>query len=173
MVYLTPAHRVNGSRTAAGCFTVANAPRIILIRSPWQRRSPLTLEAEPLVLLVDDDGNTRRGYAELLESRGFRVMEAGTASDAFACCGEQTPDVVVTDIALPDGDGFELAADLRVQLAASNVPILAMTAYWATDVHERAARAGITAILAKPCQPEHLVAELHRVLRKAPPVHHE
>jgi CheY-like chemotaxis protein len=134
---------------------------------------PLTLEAEPLVLLVDDDGNTRRGYAELLESRGFRVMVAGSASDAFARCSEQAPDVVVTDIALPDGDGFELAADLRVQLAASNVPILAMTAYWATDVHERAARAGITAILAKPCQPEHLVAELRRVLRKSPPVQHE
>ena len=131
------------------------------------------MEAGSLVLLVDDDDNTRRGYAELLESRGFRVMGAGSAADAFARCSEQTPDVVVTDIALPDGDGFELAADLRVQLAASNVPILAMTAYWATDVHERAARAGITAILAKPCQPEHLVAELRRVLRKSPPVHHE
>jgi DNA-binding response OmpR family regulator len=131
------------------------------------------VEAEPLVLLVDDDGNTRRGYAELLESRGFRVMVAGSANDAFARSREHTPDVVVTDIALPDGDGFELAADLRVQLAPSTVPILAMTAYWATDVHERAARAGITAILAKPCQPEHLVAELRRVLRKVPPVPHE
>jgi CheY-like chemotaxis protein len=131
------------------------------------------VEAQPLVLLVDDDGNTRRGYGELLESRGFRVMMAGTATEAMARCREHTPDAVVTDIALPDGDGFELAADLRVQLAASKVPILAMTAYWATDVHERAARAGITAILAKPCQPEHLIAELRRVLRKSVPAQQE
>jgi AmiR/NasT family two-component response regulator len=41
-----------------------------------------------------------------------------------------------------------------------------MTAYWATDVHERADRAGITAILLKPCQPEHLIAELQRVLQR-------
>jgi CheY-like chemotaxis protein len=48
-----------------------------------------------------------------------------------------------------------------------------MTAYWAADVHERAERAGITAVLAKPCQPEHLVAELQRVLRKSLPAGRE
>lgn len=126
--------------------------------------------ARTLVLLVDDDGNARGGYAELLESRGFQVMAAGTATDAIARCRERTPAVVVTDIALPDRDGFELAADLRLQPGFRDVPILAMTAFWATDVHERAERAGITAILAKPCQPEHLVAELQRVLRRLPPV---
>jgi CheY-like chemotaxis protein len=42
-----------------------------------------------------------------------------------------------------------------------------MTAYWAADVHERADRAGMTAILMKPCQPDHLIAELHRVLQRA------
>jgi two-component system, cell cycle response regulator DivK len=130
------------------------------------------VEAETLVLLVDDDGNARGGYAELLESRGFHVIAAGTASDAIARCRDRTPDVVVTDIALPDRDGFELAADLRLRPGFRDVPILAMTAFWATDVHDRAARAGITAILAKPCQPDHLVAELRRVLRKPPAVPH-
>ena len=130
------------------------------------------MEAEPLVLLVDDDRNAREGYAEVLESQGFRVMEAGDARDAIARCHERTPDVVVTDIALPHRDGFELAADLRVLPALREVPILAMTAYWATDVHERAIRAGITAILAKPCQPDHLIAELRRALREPPEARH-
>lgn len=126
------------------------------------------METEPLVLLVDDDSNARTGYAELLEGGGFRVMVAGTAKDALARCHERAPDVVVTDISLPDGDGFELAADLRCQAALREIPILAMTAYWATDVHQRAKRAGITAVLAKPCQPDHLIAELRRVLRSSP-----
>lgn len=126
------------------------------------------METEPLVLLVDDDRNAREGYAELLASRGFRVMEAGNARDAVARCQERVPDVVVTDIALPQRDGFELATDLRVVAALRDIPILAMTAYWATDVHDRAVRAGITAILAKPCQPDHLVAELRRALRQSP-----
>ena len=79
---------------------------------------------------------------------------------------ELDPDVVVTDIALPGRDGFSLAADLRLLARTSGIPIVAMTAYWAADVHERADRAGMTSILMKPCQPDHLIAELHRVLRR-------
>lgn len=124
--------------------------------------------ARPLVLLIDDDRSTRGGYAEFLESRGFRTVVAANASDAIARCREHAPDVVVTDIALLDQDGFDLAMVLRSQPGVGAVPILGMTGFWETDVHERAARAGITAILAKPCQPEHLVAELQRVLKKAP-----
>jgi CheY-like chemotaxis protein len=131
------------------------------------------VEPKPLVLLVDDDLNARAGYAELLESRGFHVIVAGSAGDALAQSLERMPDAVITDIALPDRDGFELAADLRCRPSARVVPILAMTAYWAADVHERAERAGITAVLAKPCQPEHLVAELQRVLRKSLPAGRE
>jgi CheY-like chemotaxis protein len=124
------------------------------------------VQAGSVVLLVDDDVNARNGYAELLEGRGFRVMVAGSADEALAISLERPPDAVVTDIALPGRDGFELATDLRCRPIAKSIPILAMTAYWAPDVHEHAERAGITAVLAKPCQPEHLVAELHRVLRK-------
>lgn len=87
------------------------------------------MEPEPLVLPVDDDRNARADFMELLESEGFRVMVAGCANEAIACCRDRTPDVVVTDIALPDPDGFELAADLRVQPDLRDVPILAMTAY--------------------------------------------
>ena len=68
---------------------------------------------------------------------------------------ELVPDVVVTDIALPGRDGFSLAADLRVQTRTRSIPVVAMTAYWAADVHERADRAGMTSILMKPCQPDH------------------
>jgi CheY-like chemotaxis protein len=126
---------------------------------------------QPLVLLVDDDRNAREGYAEFLKTGGFRVMEASSAEDALSRSGEQPPHAVVTDIALPGVDGFALAADLRLIAATRIVPIIAMTAYWAPDVHERAERAGITAILAKPCQPSHLIAELQRVLLRHPASH--
>ena len=120
---------------------------------------------EPLVLLVEDDPLAREGYAEFLEGGGFRVAQCETAEDAYSRSLELVPDVVVTDIALPGRDGFSLAADLRVQTRTRSIPVVAMTAYWAADVHERADRAGMTSILMKPCQPDHLIAELHRVLR--------
>jgi CheY-like chemotaxis protein len=122
---------------------------------------------EPLVLLVEDDPQAREGYAEFLQGGGFRVAQCGTAEDAYSQSLELVPDVVVTDIALPGRDGFSLATDLRVQARTSTIPVVAMTAYWAADVHERADRAGMTAILMKPCQPDHLIAELHRVLQHA------
>lgn len=125
------------------------------------------MQQEPLVLLVEDDPQARDGYAEFLERGGFRVAQAGTAEDALSISLDVAPDVVVTDIALPGRDGFALATDLQCERRTRGIPVVAMTAYWATDVHERADRAGITAILLKPCQPEHLIAELQRVLQRA------
>jgi CheY-like chemotaxis protein len=124
------------------------------------------VQQDPLVLLVEDDPKARDGYAEFLERGGFRVAQAGAAEDALALSVAVVPDVVVTDIALPGRDGFTLAADLQTDPRTRGIPVVAMTAYWATDVHERADRAGITAILLKPCQPEHLIAELQRVLQR-------
>lgn len=124
------------------------------------------MQEAPLVLLVEDDPQSREGYAEFLERGGFRVAQAGSAEDAFTQTLSSLPDVVVTDIALPGRDGFELATDLQAETRTRGIPVVAMTAYWATDVHERADRAGITAILLKPCQPEHLIAELQRVLQR-------
>lgn len=120
----------------------------------------------PLILLVEDDRQAREGYAEFLELGGFRVAQAGNAEDALAAAVLTRPDAVVTDIALPGTDGFALAHFLRTESATRTVPVLAMTAYWAADVHERAERAGISSMLLKPCQPQHLIAELHRAIQK-------
>lgn len=127
------------------------------------------MHTEPLVLLVEDDPVAREGYAEFLETGGFRVAQCGTAEEGYSRSVELVPDIVVTDIALPGRDGFTLAADLRVESRTRSIPVVAMTAYWASDVHERADRAGMTAILMKPCQPDHLIAELHRVLQRGRP----
>ena len=125
------------------------------------------MQQEPLVMLVEDDAEARDGYAEFLERGGFRVAQAGTAEDALEQASAVVPDVIVTDIALPGRDGFSLATDLHNNNRTRGIPVVAMTAYWATDVHERADRAGITSILLKPCQPEHLIAELQRVLHRS------
>ena len=124
------------------------------------------MQQSPLVLLVEDDPQARDGYAEFLERGGFRVAQAGSAEDALEQSSALVPDVVVTDIALPGRDGFWLASELQCSARTRGTPVVAMTAYWATDVRERADRAGITSILLKPCQPEHLIAELQRVLQR-------
>ena len=120
----------------------------------------------PLILLVEDNPDSLDGYAEFLERGGFRVAKSMTAEDAIASINTAVPDAIVTDIALPGNNGFVLAQQVRQHPQARHVPLLAMTAYWAADVHDRAERAGISATLLKPCQPEHLIAELNRVLQQ-------
>ena len=119
----------------------------------------------PLLLLVDDDENAREGYAELFKGAGFRVIEAHTAEEALAVSAEQSPDIVVTDIALPGADGFALVDNLRCIDATRGVPVVGMTAHWAPNLRDRAQRASMTAMVAKPCQPLHLLAEVRRVLK--------
>jgi len=121
----------------------------------------------PLILLVEDNPESRDGYAEFLERGGFRVTKSATAEDAIAAIDAVVPDAIVTDIALPGNDGFALAQQVREHPQAHHVPLVAMTAYWAKDVHERAERVGISATLLKPCQPEHLITELNRVLQQS------
>ena len=123
--------------------------------------------SHPLILLVEDDSQSREGYAEYLERGGFRVTRSATAEDAIAAIDATVPDAIVTDIALPGNDGFVLAQQVRKHPHARHVPLVAITAYWAADVHDRAERAGINATILKPCQPEHLIAELNRVLQHA------
>jgi CheY-like chemotaxis protein len=121
----------------------------------------------PLILLVEDDRESREGYSEYLERGGFRVAQAETAEDALEAIRRLQPDAVVTDIALPGRDGFALASVLRDELANRRVPVVAMTAYWASDIHDRAERSGIWSTLLKPCQPEHLIAELQCALQRS------
>ena len=81
--------------------------------------------------------------------------------------GRDRADIVVTDINMPGLDGFALAAALRADRRTRHVPLLGMTGHWNTEMQIEAQRSGFSAMLAKPCMPAHLLAEVERVLRNA------
>ena len=118
----------------------------------------------PRILLIEDDEATRVGYAELLQVRGFEVEAVGTALEALAAAKRETPDVIVTDVLLPDGDGLALASQFREQPRTAHVPIIGVTANWTADARARARQAGVSAFLLKPSAPSHVLAEIYRVL---------
>lgn len=66
----------------------------------------------PLVLVVEDDADFRRLVTRMLEGWGHEVVEAGSVRDALRQAARRRPDTVVTDVGLPDGDGFALARQL-------------------------------------------------------------
>jgi CheY-like chemotaxis protein len=109
-----------------------------------------------LILVVDDDTDTREMYGWCLEARGFRVALAGSFHAALEQAASETPDLVVTDYMLPGGDGFRLADALR---QTPEMADLAMILVSGRSFHEEAyARAErlFNRVLLKPVLPDDL-----------------
>jgi CheY-like chemotaxis protein len=117
------------------------------------------------VLLVEDDPQGRRLYADWLVEAGFRVAEAHNGRQALERAREFAPDVIVTDLHIPGIDGFELARQLRLDLRTRDIPVLAVTGYAAFAADPgRARRAGCDAVLPKPCSAEDLEAAIRTLI---------
>jgi two-component system cell cycle response regulator DivK len=136
----------------AGC---ARPPK----RSKARRRRP-----SPLVLIVDDNTDTRALYAMYFVSKGFRVETAGDGDTGVDKARELTPDVVVMDLALPHVDGFEATRRLKADRRTAHIPIIACTAHVFGAPVQRALEAGCDAFVAKPCLPQDLVREVRKIL---------
>ena len=112
------------------------------------------------VLLVDDDADTLHILAAVLSRHGAEVTTAASASPALAALEGQRPDVLISDIGLPDEDGYTLIRRVRALPAerGGNTPAAALTAYARTEDRAEALRAGYQLHVAKPVEPAELAA---------------
>jgi CheY-like chemotaxis protein len=122
-----------------------------------------TLGRRLTVLVVDDHEDTRQMSLLVLHSQGFAPAAASGAEDAFAYAVEQRPDVIVTDLAMPDGDGWDLLQKLSADERTREIPVVMVTACATEAVRERAAREGVDSFFFKPCPPDVLAEELRRL----------
>ena len=115
------------------------------------------------VLVVDDEEAVRDSLRELLSGVGYRVVLAESASSAMRAVGRETPDLVLTDIYMERGDGYELIAALRRQCGA--IPVVAMSAGRAGyDTLKAALHLGADAVIDKPFPGAGLVETIERQL---------
>jgi two-component system cell cycle response regulator DivK len=121
----------------------------------------------PLVLVVEDDPETRRFYLEVFSQGGFAVDQAHNGLQALEKALAVRPDLILTDIAVPGIDGIELCRRLRALDATRTVPVLAITGYGDRQYPDRALEAGANRVLFKPCDPERLVDEVRKLLHAA------
>jgi len=117
-----------------------------------------------LVLVVEDDPETRQFYIEALARNGFRVDAAHNGHQALEKALRSPPDLVLLDIAVPGIDGIELCRRLRADARTHDVPVLAVTGYDDRDYPDRARLAGANQVLIKPCDADLLVAEARRLI---------
>jgi CheY-like chemotaxis protein len=104
------------------------------------------------VLVVEDDIDAREMLEEVLAGQGAEVRGAGNGADAVALVGSWRPDVLVSDIGLPDMDGYALIRRVR-ELGADaggEVPAIALTGYADVEDSRRALAAGYQVHVAKP-----------------------
>jgi two-component system, cell cycle response regulator DivK len=118
----------------------------------------------PLVLVVEDDPETRQFYSEALRRDGFLVEQAHNGYQALQKALELDPDLILTDIAVPGIDGIELCRRLRADVRTHDIPVLAITGYSDRQYADRARVAGANQMLAKPCDVGVIVDEARRLL---------
>ena len=107
-----------------------------------------------LILAVDDEEDTRQLLAQSLTHYGATVTTANSAKTALQALIAQKPDVLVSDIGMPDEDGYSLIR--RVRALDINIPAVALTAFTRAQDRMRALAAGFQNHVAKPVEPEEL-----------------
>ena len=112
------------------------------------------------VLIVDDDPDSRNVLCQLLENQGATVTMASETSEAFARFTQWRPDVLVSDIGMPEEDGYTLIRRVRAlaEKEGGNVPAIALTAYAGAEDARAALTAGYQRHLSKPVDVVQLVA---------------
>jgi signal transduction histidine kinase/CheY-like chemotaxis protein len=111
------------------------------------------------VLVVDDETDAREVVGLVLRERGAEVQLAGSVLEALDLLRGRSFDVLVSDLAMPGSDGYDLIRAVRSGGAsrASMIPAVALTAYTGQEVRERAIAAGFVAHATKPLDPDDLV----------------
>jgi PAS domain S-box-containing protein len=120
------------------------------------------------VLVVDDEADTRKVLRTAFEQCGARVTTAPSAAQALALLTETGPDVLISDIGMPEEDGYELISKVRALPVeeGGKIPAVALTAYARAEDRLRALRAGYQMHVSKPVELAELVAIVARLTER-------
>jgi len=123
------------------------------------------------VLLVEDNAVNQTLAVRLLEKRGYSVIVAGNGLEAVEAFENNSIDVVLMDIQMPEMDGFEATAAIRAKekLTGGHVPIIAMTAHALKSDQERCIGAGMDGYVSKPIRTSELFSTIESTLQKGNP----
>ncbi len=114
-----------------------------------------------MVFVVDDDENVRHTLEQLIAATGFDVEACGSADEFLSLSRPEVPSCLLLDLALQGADGFELQRQVSAQ---SHMPIIVITGRSDVHVTVRAMKAGAVDVLAKPVDPEYLLAAVHAAI---------
>ncbi|HXO42784.1 MAG TPA: response regulator, partial [Thermoanaerobaculia bacterium] len=117
------------------------------------------------IVVVDDEPDTREILSEILYAAGATVATAASLTEALALCDHFRPDLLISDIAMPGGDGYALVRQLRRRgpRRGGGVPAIAVSAHAREEDRRRALAAGFVRYVTKPVEPTDLLTAVREV----------
>ena len=156
---LPPLPGVGGPPSMASAFVTAPTPM-----QPPAAAPPAIPEGPPTVLIADDSAVVRTKLKRLLEGAGFTVVQVNDGNEALAEL-EARPEiaVLITDLEMPNKDGFELIADVHGSLATEDLPVIAITGH--DELHGRVGQIeGVYGIFKKPWNDRELLKRVESLI---------
>jgi two-component system chemotaxis sensor kinase CheA len=145
-------------------FTITMPVRPVRVEPPPAQADETTTvksRTEPLVLIVDDSSSIRRQAARLTEEAGFRVITANNGAEALELLlnGEWEPDLIMSDVEMPQIDGWEFLEYVKTDKNFGHIPVVMVTSLDAEKHRQRAFELGADDYLIKPLK----AADIHRL----------
>lgn len=118
------------------------------------------------VIVVEDTFDDLELASAILSHHGVEVHVAHNGVECLTLLDTVKPTCIITDLAMPEMDGWEMLTQLRENAATSQIPVIAVTAYDSANVGEFAQQAGFDAYFAKPLSPRNFMNQLARVVER-------
>ncbi len=109
------------------------------------------------ILIIEDDITIRNGLQRLLSKEGYAVFFADNGLEGLRLAGEEKPDVIICDIAMPEMNGYEVLAKIKQNPALANKPFMFLSAKITKEDEQKGLAAGATAYLKKPMWPDDIL----------------
>lgn len=119
------------------------------------------------ILVIDDDQDLIKALRARLRAEGFGFAAAGDGVMAVATARREKPDLILLDLGLPGGDGYQVLERLKTLTGTSSTPVIVLSAKDAAVHAEKSLAAGADAFLQKPMENAALIAEIRRLLGEA------
>lgn len=135
-----------------------------VIEVPAKKTDPLALErSEARILLVDDNDDFRYFMKDTLKKE-FSILDAPNGKEAWDKILEYSPDIIISDVMMPEMDGYELCEKVKNDVRTSHIPIILLTAHTAQEQELHGLKTGADDYITKPFNFDILLLRIHKIL---------
>jgi signal transduction histidine kinase len=126
----------------------------------------MKMDAQPLILIIDDDPALLMGVAATIKKHGYRIVTAEDGNEGFEKAKEVLPDLILSDVMMPPPNGFELRKLMSLDPQLSSIPFIFLTARSDLDDKVNAISDGADDYITKPFDTNELIARIGAVIRR-------